>query len=224
MDIKVKSLFLKSSPRKVRPVLHGLRGMVLEAALVELKFTNKSLVRHRGDMYFDAEKYDKAVVDYTELIMKYGEKKNDTIFLRRGSCYNNLGKYDLANTDFNKAITYNRENTFLYVYRAENKVKQKNYTAAQIDLNKALSVDSKNLKALELRAQIYFNQNKFLLAIEDLNYVIKIKPTSEAYYQRAVCKQLSKDPKGPCEDLIKAATMGHEESKRIAAKNCGYGL
>lgn len=41
MDIKVKSLFLKSSPRKVRPVLYGLRGMTLQAALVELKFTNK---------------------------------------------------------------------------------------------------------------------------------------------------------------------------------------
>ena len=41
MDIKVKSLFLKSSPRKVRPVLYGLRGMTLQAALTELKFTNR---------------------------------------------------------------------------------------------------------------------------------------------------------------------------------------
>lgn len=45
MDIKVKSLFLKSSPRKVRPVLYGLRGMTVEAALVELKFTNKKGAR-----------------------------------------------------------------------------------------------------------------------------------------------------------------------------------
>lgn len=50
MDIKVKSLFLKSSPRKVRPVLHGLRGMALEAALVELKFTNKKGARFIFDL------------------------------------------------------------------------------------------------------------------------------------------------------------------------------
>jgi len=41
MDITVKSKFVKSSPRKIRPVLHGLRGQNAEAALVTLKFTNR---------------------------------------------------------------------------------------------------------------------------------------------------------------------------------------
>ena len=50
MDIKVKSLFLKSSPRKVRPVLYGLRGMTLDAAMTELKFTNKKGARLTFDL------------------------------------------------------------------------------------------------------------------------------------------------------------------------------
>jgi len=41
MDIKVKSLYLKVSPRKVRPVLFGLRGKNAQEAYVALKFTNK---------------------------------------------------------------------------------------------------------------------------------------------------------------------------------------
>lgn len=41
MDIKVKSLYLKESPRKVRPVLFGLRGKNAEEAYVALRFTNK---------------------------------------------------------------------------------------------------------------------------------------------------------------------------------------
>lgn len=50
MDIKVKSLFLKSSPRKVRPVLYGLRGMTLQAALTELKFTNRKGAKFMFDL------------------------------------------------------------------------------------------------------------------------------------------------------------------------------
>lgn len=41
MEIKVKSLYLKSSPRKVRPILHSLRGLNAEKAYIDLTFTNK---------------------------------------------------------------------------------------------------------------------------------------------------------------------------------------
>lgn len=41
MEIKVKSSYLRVSPRKVRPVLHGLRGEIAQDAYVALSFTNK---------------------------------------------------------------------------------------------------------------------------------------------------------------------------------------
>lgn len=41
MEIKVKSRYLRISPRKVRPVLHGFRGMTAEAARNTARFTNK---------------------------------------------------------------------------------------------------------------------------------------------------------------------------------------
>lgn len=41
MDIKVKSLFLKVAPQKVRPTLYGLVGQNAEAARVALGFINK---------------------------------------------------------------------------------------------------------------------------------------------------------------------------------------
>lgn len=50
MDIKVKSLYLKSSPRKVRPVLHGLRGQNAEKAMTSLLFTNKKGARLMVDL------------------------------------------------------------------------------------------------------------------------------------------------------------------------------
>jgi large subunit ribosomal protein L22 len=45
MDITVKSKFVKSSPRKIRPVLHGLRNQNAEVALTTLKFTNRKGAR-----------------------------------------------------------------------------------------------------------------------------------------------------------------------------------
>jgi len=45
MDIKVKSSYLRVSPRKVRPVLYGLRGKIAQDAYVALNFTNKKGAR-----------------------------------------------------------------------------------------------------------------------------------------------------------------------------------
>ena len=41
MDIKVKNLYIKVSPRKVRPVLFGVRGKNALEARTSLLFTNK---------------------------------------------------------------------------------------------------------------------------------------------------------------------------------------
>lgn len=41
MQITVKNLYRRISPRKARPVLYGLRGMTAEQALTTMLFTNK---------------------------------------------------------------------------------------------------------------------------------------------------------------------------------------
>ncbi len=45
MDITVKNLFSKISPRKARPVLYGLRGMSAVSAKEALLFTDKKAAR-----------------------------------------------------------------------------------------------------------------------------------------------------------------------------------
>jgi large subunit ribosomal protein L22 len=50
MDIKVKSLFIKVSPRKLQPVMHGLRGQNAEVARTQLLFTNKKGARMAADL------------------------------------------------------------------------------------------------------------------------------------------------------------------------------
>ena len=41
MEIKVHNLYVRISPRKMRPVLHGLRGKTAQEAKTSLQFVNK---------------------------------------------------------------------------------------------------------------------------------------------------------------------------------------
>ncbi|MEK7096500.1 MAG: uL22 family ribosomal protein [Patescibacteria group bacterium] len=41
MDITVKNLYIKATPRKVRPLLHGLKGANCEKSLEKLMFVSK---------------------------------------------------------------------------------------------------------------------------------------------------------------------------------------
>jgi large subunit ribosomal protein L22 len=41
MEIKVHNLYVRTSPRKMRPVLHGLRGQTAQEAKTNLQFVNK---------------------------------------------------------------------------------------------------------------------------------------------------------------------------------------
>lgn len=50
MEITVKKLYLSTSPRKARPVLHGLRGMNLKDALNTMAFTNKKAAQFTYDL------------------------------------------------------------------------------------------------------------------------------------------------------------------------------
>jgi large subunit ribosomal protein L22 len=67
MEITVKNLFLRISPRKMRPVLYGLRGMTAQEAKKTVTFTNRKAAVYILDLvkagiaaakenYMDADK------------------------------------------------------------------------------------------------------------------------------------------------------------------------
>lgn len=50
MDITVKSLYLKTSPRKVAPALFMMRGQNAEKAMISLKLTNRKASGFASDL------------------------------------------------------------------------------------------------------------------------------------------------------------------------------
>ena len=83
-----------------------------------------------------------------------------------------------------------------------------------------LIISANLLKAYEKRASFYFNQKKYDKAIEDYNEAIKLKPSANSYYFRGACKDILNKRKEACEDLQKAADLGHTEAKQKAFKIC----
>lgn len=75
MDIKVKSLYLKSSPRKIRPLLFGLRGQNADQTMTSLGFIN----RKGSGMLIDLLKSALAIAKENDL-------DSDKIFIKSIYC------------------------------------------------------------------------------------------------------------------------------------------
>lgn len=75
MEIKVKSLYLKSSPQKVRECLHGLRGQNPEKAITKLIFTNRK-----------GADYTREVIKSAIAIAKENDLDLNTLFIKSISC------------------------------------------------------------------------------------------------------------------------------------------
>jgi hypothetical protein len=50
---------------------------------------------------------------------------------------------------------------------------------------------------------------------------LKIRPDADAYYMRSKCYYKTNNKKAACDDLQKAAGMGHQEAKRDVKEICG---
>jgi tetratricopeptide (TPR) repeat protein len=55
----------------------------------------------RGNCYYEREKYDLAIADYTKAIEL--DPKDDVAYFNRGDCYDKQGEYGKAEADFAKA-------------------------------------------------------------------------------------------------------------------------
>ena len=89
------------------------------------------------------------------------------------------------------------------------------------DINKAIQIQPNEPDAYQTRGILYLEQKKYNLALEDLNKAIKLKPNAEAFFYRGAIKDIMKDKTGACEDLKKAASLGHEEATKRLKKLCG---
>ena len=175
--------------------------------------------RLRADLYFGLKQWEKAYDDYTVLDKEY-KVRNDTVFQNRGICLYNMRKYDDAIRDFNRSLTYNRENATAVTYRGDCYLRLDKIPSALRDYNKAIAMDDKNAFAYAQRGRIHFLMQEYKEAIDDLDKAIRLEPSAEAYYYRGAAKDMLHDRDGACEDLQKAAGMRYMKAVQKSKEIC----
>ena len=109
----------------------------------------------------------------------------------------------------------------MYNYLGLSYYKTTDYDGANFYFNKAIEINSKNATYYDNRAYTFEAMGSYSKAIEDFTISIQLYPDDpEIFYQRGLIHRLQHDNFTACQDLKKAADMGHEKAKE-EYKKCG---
>lgn len=122
-----------------------LMSAVLFLMLLPVAFYSPEKHYYRGIEYYDAGKYDQAILEYNKATKV--EPQMFDAYYRRGLAYAQKGDYDNALSDYNRTIqTFfwnDPNNAAVYSSRAEAYLYKHEYEKAWEDVHKAESLDSK---------------------------------------------------------------------------------
>ncbi len=182
---------------------------------------NELLAEELGQLAFEKKAWQDAISYYDFCINTYKSQKAN-IWINKGICQKNLKQYDAAIKTLGKAIAYHRDNPEAYIERAL--VYDLNGKAAmsKTDFTKAIGIDPKNPLPYYRRGMYYLEKQKYELAIEDFTLAIKYNKSAPAdyYFYRGSCYFNTHQKDKACEDLSKAAEMGHKEAEKIKSETC----
>ena len=70
---------------------------------------------------------------------------------------------------------------------------------------------------------VYFKKKEYETALEWANKAVKMdQQNADAYVNRGMIKEMSRDMIGACEDWHKAKDLGSEIGKKYYSGNCGF--
>ncbi len=169
----------------------------------------------RGSVYFQTNRYDLAIADFTKLIELnpgYAGAYNG-----RGTVYFQTNRYDLAIADFTKLIELNPGSVEAYMMRGMIYLITKQYDPAVKDFTKFIELAGEVGEAYNSRGLVYLRGGQYDLAIKDFTKAMGINPkdaTAHHYlflaYHRKGNKALAKN------QLLKASEIDPEIIKNSA--------
>ena len=117
---------------------------------------------------------------------------------------------------------YDRKNIQAYVERALLYEEMGKPQLGKNDFSKAIAINPKSALPYFHRGRYYIEKKQYEKALLDLNKAVKYQknPPADYYYWRAVCLyNLEKDTKA-CQDITKAAEMGHRQAIKEKSLIC----
>ena len=189
---------------------------------IENKMNTELVFATRAAASIAMGKKDDAVKDYSTLIDVF-KTKDPNAYTGRGMAYSQKGDYANAVKDLSKSLTLKKDDPAVlcergYAYMKQGKGK---FPLATNDFNKVLETQPNNFTALYGLGKISFETNKFEQGIDHLTKALKIRSDADAHYIRSMCNYKAGNKNAVCDDLQKAASMGHPEAKKdVKAMGC----
>ncbi|MBN2683265.1 MAG: tetratricopeptide repeat protein [Bacteroidales bacterium] len=182
---------------------------------------NENAVLLRAEVRLKLKNYQGSVDDFAAYIIKT-KTKDPEVYHNKGLAYSNLNKHDLAIKEYSKAIMYNREFFKSYYERAVSysSMGAAKETMAMRDFTKALEINPNCGEAYHKRGKFYFEKGKFSEAIDDFTKALKNIQDAEIYYLRGASFHALDNTKKACEDLKKAADLGHQKAAEDKLRIC----
>lgn len=148
---------------------------------------------NRGGTYFQEQKYDLAIADYTKAIAL--DPKFSDAYLNRGVSYKKKEQYTQALADYAKVAQLEPKDPA--VYRNQGIVYEilKNYDLAISNYTKAIQLDRKNYPDLYIyRGNIYLNNTQQPdLAIADYKMAVELLPKEATGYNNIGAAYITKE-------------------------------
>jgi tetratricopeptide (TPR) repeat protein len=136
----------------------------------------------KGNSYFDKEKWDEAIAEYTAAIEI--DPENAQAYGNRGAAYAEKGVYKDSIPDYNKAIELDPQNAVLYYNRAIAYNYMGEYEKAIADCTTVIEeLELRNNWAYFQRGIAYFSLNRFNDALNDF-YNAKKQTTSAEFHEK----------------------------------------
>ena len=191
------------------------------SSAVSKGFQSEQLLHFRSKCYAILGNENNAYTDLCSLIDVY-KSKDANVYIQRALIFRKKNDAIHALKDFSKAIQYDNQNGQIYLERGHLYMLQgkSKIPLAMQDYQKAEELKITDFSMFVNRAKYEFETQKFELARHDFTEAIHINPEADLFYKRSMCNFKLGNKKECCEDIKKAASMGHAEAKKDIGAIC----
>ncbi|MFK7747801.1 MAG: tetratricopeptide repeat protein [Kordia sp.] len=174
-----------------------------------------------GNSNFKSGNFEKAIVNYTELIKIVDEKTvQKTGYINRGLSYDRLQKYDLAIADFTAAIKLDSTDMASFIDRGLSNMHAGYLEKAKADYNYVIYKNNNNRmmeSALYWLALVHYSQGKFKETIKNCDrYFIINSKDAELYFIRGTANDMLGNFEQSIKDYDKAIEIKPNYVKALA--------
>lgn len=184
---------------------------------IKLDSTRSESYFNRAKLKSELRRNKEAIIDYNKAITL--NDSNAKAYFNRGLVKLELNKKLEALEDFSKSIKLDPTNALSFSKRGVLKMENEKYAEAVKDFDIALKLKPNLPEAIQNRgiSKAYLGDKN---AINDFNLLVKIDPSGEAYFNRAVYYLNNNIKHDICPDLKKSLEFGHEDAKEYLKKYC----